>query len=149
LLLLVHTNRVAEVSQLPLAAAAQRLLDVAQKQAQQQPQPPPAPAVAVAQQDSVLQADQSPAGPSPSAAAAAGASAGAPAGSSQQASTPAAAAAQLRTLFDCWDKAGDGHINFVELCQGLCKIRQPLKHKKVCVVCLQQSVWVCLSPEVM
>lgn len=53
---------------------------------------------------------------------------------------------QLRTLFDCWDKAGDGHINFVELCQGLSKMRQPLKHKKV-FVC-SSCPFVCASPDV-
>jgi hypothetical protein len=38
---------------------------------------------------------------------------------------------QLRTLFDLWDKAGDGHVNFVELVQGLGKMRRRIKHKQV------------------
>lgn len=49
--------------------------------------------------------------------------------------------ARLRPLFQLWDKAGDGHISFAELCQGLGKMRQPLKHKKVSVGVL---VWACV-----
>lgn len=107
----------AELSGVPLDQAAQRLLAVTQQQQQQQQGslPPSQPGAAAA--DDITQVLDVAAATTAAAAAAA---------------PPAApSAAQLRTLFELWDRQGDGFINFNELCLGLSKMRQPIKHKKV------------------
>ncbi len=48
----------------------------------------------------------------------------------EAASAPEQQHAKLLTLFGLWDTAGDGLVNFVELCQGLAKFK-PVTGNKV------------------
>jgi hypothetical protein len=109
-------SRVAELSGVPLTDAAKRLLSATQQQQQQQ-QPS-------ASTTPPSLSDPAPAGDDLAQLHDVAAEAAVP---------PAApAAAQLRTLFQLWDRQGDGYISFTELCHGLSKMQKPIKHKKVC-----------------